>query len=183
MRHVASIVIIAPATPVPETSVREKALDDGALSPVGVVEIPAPAPSDELQGSSSSADGKVALDLEGGDEGTDVVGEFRGDGAEVVPEGCEVGGYGVLQGGRRDGVEEGERVGVLRMERSERGVITVGSEGDVKKIGVDCCAESVGAGKVGDAEVCGVACPRGEIGTCCECSIETMMVLVRLAQR
>lgn len=125
----------------------------------------------------------MGLDLEGGDEGADVVGEFWGDGAEVVPEGREVLGDGGLEGGRRDGVEEGECVGVLGVERRASGVVAVGPERGVKKIGVDCCAESNGAAAIGSAEVCGIICPGCKICSCYECSIEAMMVLVLVTQR
>ena len=85
---VASIVIISPVGPVSEAAVCEVAFQERALRAVLVVDDPAPGCAQEVEGALGLADGEVALELEGGDERGDVVGQFGRDGADWGPVVC-----------------------------------------------------------------------------------------------
>lgn len=116
VRRVRRIVSVPATGAVPECAVRQVPLDHGALGPVRVVEVPAPAAPDEVEGAVRLARDEVRLDLEGRDEGGYVLWEFRSDGANGRPvlgqlvgdAGCAVSVY--------YSEEEGEAVCVLRME-------------------------------------------------------------------
>lgn len=85
VRRVRRVVAVPTVGAVSKRAVLQVALDDGATRPVRVVEVPAPAATDEVEGPVRLAYGEVRLDLEGGDEGGDVFGEFGGDGADGRP--------------------------------------------------------------------------------------------------
>lgn len=85
-------VDVAAVVAVGERPVGQVALDDGRLRPVLVVQVPAPAPADEVERAVGLAGEEVRLNLKGGDEGRYGVGKLWRDGANVVPVVCQLRG-------------------------------------------------------------------------------------------
>lgn len=73
VRYVRSIIAIAAIIAISKGSVGEIAFDDGTLCTVGVVEIPTPGATEEIESAVCLADGEVGEDFEGADKGADVV--------------------------------------------------------------------------------------------------------------
>ena len=85
MRSVGIVIIVSRCSAVSERAISEVAFDARTSGSVGVVEIPAPGATDEVECAGCFAGCEVGFDFEALDETDEIVGEFGCDGADVDP--------------------------------------------------------------------------------------------------
>lgn len=178
VRNVRRVVGVPARAAVAPRPVGQVALDDGAASAVGVVQVPAPGVAHEADGAVGSSGGEVRFELDAGDEGGDVARELWRGGTDGRPILGELRGDGGCGGaaGWRDAEGEGVAIGVLGVEGLVHVAVDEGAFLVVPEILEDVGAQLLGAREPCRGKVCAIGriwrCPLGERCACDECPIE-----------